>query len=330
ESRIAYDVEYENALHYSPTFQRYASELVDRLAREHDLAAKNILEIGCGSGEFLAELCDRAGAAGFGFDPAHDPARAAKPRNATVSIQRTSFSAAHARQAYDFLCARHVLEHIARPVDFLRRLRRWIDGEHRPAYYLEVPNVLYTLRDMGIWDIIYEHCSYFSPRSLARTVERAGCGVRRVLESYGGQFASVEGRLGGDDPPPMIPGESDDEIEGLVERFSEHYQAKQSEWTDRLSDLARRGERAAVWGAGSKGVTFLNATNAPLDVVPLVIDVNPRKAGRHVVGTGQRIVPPQELAGSDVDLVIVMNPNYLPEITARMRALGVAPPAVTP
>ena len=34
--------------------------------------------------------------------------------------------------------------------------------------------MLFTLRDLAIWDIIYEHCGYFVPESLASCFDEAG------------------------------------------------------------------------------------------------------------------------------------------------------------
>ena len=65
----------------------------------------------------------------------------------------------------------------------------------------------------------------------------------------------------------------------------------------------------AIWGAGSKGVAFTNAVAPDVQV----IDVNPRKRGRYVPGTGVAVSSPTDLAGT-IDTVLVMNGLYLEEI----------------
>jgi hypothetical protein len=87
--------------------------------------------------------------------------------------------------------------------------------------------------------------------------------------------------------------------------------------------LAAAGQRGVVWGAGSKGVTFLNATGAGEEIVA-VVDINPRKQGKYVAGTGQRIVAPTELAEIRPDFVIIMNANYREEIGGMLAEVGVA------
>ena len=71
-------------------------------------------------------------------------------------------------------------------------VRRSLEKNPRAAVYFEVPNVLFTLRQNGVWDIIYEHRSYFGPQSLHRLFTSAGFHVRDVRESFGGQYLSLE------------------------------------------------------------------------------------------------------------------------------------------
>jgi len=68
ESLIDYDVDYDNTLHHSRTFQVYASDLAQRLARDYGLDGRQVAELGCGKGHFLVELCRAAGCRGIGFD----------------------------------------------------------------------------------------------------------------------------------------------------------------------------------------------------------------------------------------------------------------------
>ena len=52
------------------------------------------------------------------------------------------------------------------------------------------------------------------------------------------------------------------------------------------------------------------------------MDINPRKQGMYVAGTGQQIVPPEFLKYYQPDVVIVMNPIYESEIRQIIEGLG--------
>jgi hypothetical protein len=192
--------------------------------------------------------------------------------------------------------------------------------------YFEMPNALWTLRDMGIWDIIYEHCSYFTPASLAAACEGAGFSVLDLREVFGGQFLAVEA-VPADGPVPPTFGDRLDfvQMERDVAAFGENYRAKVDHWRTRLDELAHKGQRAVVWGSGSKGVTFLNTLR---DESPIahVVDINPRKQGMFVAGTGQAIISPDALREHRPDLVIVMNRLYEGEIRRMLDERGIDAP----
>ena len=99
------------------------------------------------------------------------------------------------------------------------------------------------------------------------------------------------------------------------------YREKLETWRGLINDAG--GAQLGVWGAGSKGVSFVNLLT---DVPParVLIDVNPGKQGRYVPGTGQQVVGPEALAETGVDLVVIMNPNYRSEIETTLRNQSVA------
>lgn len=320
--RLEYTQQYENSLDYSPKFQAYVAQLADRLVRRFRLYGKDIIEIGCGQGRFLGLMARIGGNRGVGYDPSYDPVRGLAEPGQAVQVHRELFDQAHASGPADLICCRQVLEHIAEPIPFLRSIARAIASRPETIVFFEVPNVLYTLKDMGIWDIIYEHCSYFSPGSLGRLFVGAGFELLEVAQQYDGQFITVEARLRGPGDAPSrerLPGLA---LGDLVGRFRQSCLAKMNQWRRTLCRLERLGRRAVVWGAGSKGITFLNAMDVSSGQIEYVVDLNPHKHGRYLTGTGQRIVPPEFLRDYQPRVIIVMNPLYQSEIRQAARRLG--------
>jgi hypothetical protein len=318
-----YSQAYENSLHFSPSFQRYAEELADRLIADYGLHGKDVIDLGCGKGDFLKLICARGGNRGTGFDPSYVPDPADNDPGSRVRFVREFYSERHTAYPVDLISCRHVLEHIPQPRTMVEGLRRSVGNRHTTAIYFEVPNVLYTLRDMGIWDLIYEHCAYFSAPSLTRLFTSAGFDVHAVAETFGGQYLGLEARpAAGDRGTSLAGGAEPADILPFAEQFAARYREKVAEWKQRVADLRRQGKQAVVWGGGSKGVTFLNTVNAG-DQMEVMVDINPRKKGLFVPGTGQQIVGPDHLQTAPPDVIVVMNPLYREEIRTQALALGV-------
>ena len=321
---VEYSQRYENSLHFSPRFRKYADDLAGRLVERFDLHGKRLVEIGAGDGDFLRLLCRRGGNRGLGFDPGYDGPPGEDGDG--VTIVPDFYSEAHAGEPADFIVCRHVLEHIERPREFLASVRAAIGDRAGAALYFEVPDFNFTLRDLGIWDIIYEHCAYFTAPSLSRLFAAAGFAVSNVESAFGGQFLGLEAAPAPDGRSADDAGEVD-ALTRLVGSFAEVFRAKLDAWNEYLASLARDGRRAVVWGAGSKGVTFLNIVSA--SAVDRVVDINPRKHGMFVAGAGLPIVPPEALRDDPPDVVLVMNPVYRDEIRHELDHLRVRPDVLT-
>ena len=83
-----------------------------------------------------------------------------------LEIVKDYYSPKYSNYSADLLCCRHVLEHIFEPVQFINSIRTAMQNRKDAVLFFEVPNVLYTIRDLGIWDIIYEHFSYYNAFSI--------------------------------------------------------------------------------------------------------------------------------------------------------------------
>ena len=322
-TRLHYTQDYENSLDYSPRFQDYAQSLAAQLIKRHNLHDKDIIGIGSGKGDFLLLLCKLGNNRAVGFDPSYVPQKDHIQVKNRVKFIQDFYSERYTDYQGDLICCRHTLEHIHNPKDLLIPLRRAIGEQLDTAIYFEVPNALHTFRNLAIWDICYEHCSYFTPVSLAHTFSSCGFRVCEVTEEFDSQFLSLEAL-----PSKGVADATDKQL-GEVKRlaseitdFATNFKNKVESWRSELEQIKGKGQRAVVWGAGSKGVNFLNVLNIQ-DQIEYVVDINPRKQGMYIVGTGQQIVPPEFLRNYQPDVVIVMNPIYKSEIEQFTTSLGV-------
>src|SRR6478735_10780950 len=114
-SLLSYSPEYENSLHFSAHFQKYAESLATELVHRYGLTGKRIVEIGCGRGDFLASLCRGGKNVGLGFDMSYPPDE--PPLSKSISVSPTSYGRAQSSLDPDLVCMRHVLEHVAEPAE---------------------------------------------------------------------------------------------------------------------------------------------------------------------------------------------------------------------
>jgi hypothetical protein len=187
----------------------------------------------------------------------------------------------------------------------------------------DLPDVVRVLREGAFWDIYYEHCSYFSPGSLARLFRRTGFRVLELELDYDDQYIVLEARAAddaqADEPLPLE--ETARELGADVEAFRRTFAATAAKWRDVLAAARADGRRVAIWGAGSKGVAFLT-TLASGDEVAYAVDINPYKQGKYLAGTGHEVLGPKALRERPPELVIAMNAVYVDEIGEQLAALG--------
>lgn len=319
-----YSGRYEETQAFSPTFNGFHKNLARDLVNRHHLKHKDIIEIGCGKGEFLNLLCELGENRGLGYDPGYSEARGREFGSSRFEVVRDFFSERHANRQADFVACKMTLEHIHTPREFIEtaiRVARRPDG----VVFIQVPEALRIVRDCAFEDVYYEHCSYFTAGTLARLFDSLGFEVVNTEVTYGDQYLTVEAR-----PITSPPGSGSrvtsdlHELTALVASFPGRFKRTVDQWSERLAAWARTGKNVVIWGSGSKGVSFL-ATVPGAEVVTNAVDVNPFRRGYFMPGTGQKILSPEELPVVKPDVVVVMNRVYVPEIRSSLASHGLQP-----
>jgi hypothetical protein len=314
---------YEATQGFSATFNTFAKKLAERWARDYLKPGQTALEIGCLIGEFTRLLHEVSGCNAIGIDPVLE--KASDPGSA-VRLIPDYYSEKYADLPADLVVCRHTLEHLAGVGDFVRMIRQVIGERRETVVAIEVPDTLPILQHGAFWDLYYEHCSYFTPGSLARLFRSAGFDLIDLRREYDDQYLILEARPA--DGPTRPRFDLEDDLAAVTEAVSGFPAAAERQvarWRRVIDETLAEGKRVALWGSGSKAVGFLTTLQVGHERLPLVVDINPRKQGSFLPGTGQQIVAPAALLDERPDVVIVMNPVYVPEIRAALDSMGLKP-----
>jgi SAM-dependent methyltransferase len=296
---VEYDPLYDNDQAQSGSFYAHMSEMAARVASRVGDRSR-IVEIGCGQGQFIEVLAFLLpeDAAIYGFDPSWRGTGEAGPDGSTIYRRYfTPETASLVPDGADIVIARHTIEHIKDPVGFLRGVRSTILPSWDARLFLETPDIDWIVAHRQIQDLFYEHCSIFSRQSLATALWKAGFEPVSIENVFGNQYFWVEAR-------PVIDSLRDT-------RFGEQVECSRQDWRE---FVRRQGTQVYLWGAASKGVTFSILIGD--GGISGVVDINARKIGKYLPVTGIPVIGPGDLP--DSACVIVMNPNYLPEIAAAL------------
>jgi SAM-dependent methyltransferase len=312
-ARQDYSLPSEESQAFSPRFRAFSQKLAAGLVERYDVRGKDVLEAGCGRGDFLVEICELGGNRGVGIDPGWMAGRLEHPPS--VEFVRAPYDKAQAHRAADIVLCRHTLEHIAQVREFVDLLRR--PAERRGGVVvIEVPDVLRVLEEAAFWDVYYEHCSYFTAGSLAGLARRCGLDVLRNRLEFDDQYLVLEASPSSPSNS-LLQGDDGEALRQAVQHFAGEAPRAIARWRE----LFDSRDRVALWGGSSKAVAFLTAVGAEGEIA--VVDINPYRQGAFLPGAARRVLAPDELPAASPDLVLAMNPAYIREIAAELERLGV-------
>jgi len=313
-----YGDRYDSSLFYSSHFQDFAIKLASSLIQRYDLHDKCIIEIGGGKVDFLSLLIDLGHNHGLRFDPfctkVEDNSR--KANDLVVGSIPDFYRQIDGSNEASLIFCYHELEHMNYPKNFLVNLRKMLGYSPKTHVFFAVPNALKVFEEGDFTDIIYEHVSYFTVPSLFYLFSSCGFKVCEVRESKNEIFDSIyigatpKTRTKSSLKPDLKP--EADKIKTCVASFAAKSANKIEKESSRIKKLLNKKNRVIIWGAGARGVTFLNILKDSR--IEYAVDINPRKQGKYIPGTGQKIVEPKFLLMHEPDYVILANSAYENEI----------------
>jgi hypothetical protein len=320
-----YDNQYDNSLFYSAHFQNFANKLANELVQRYNLHNKRIVEIGGGKVDFLSMLISLGHNSGFRFDPFNSKVEGEDQAiNGFASSNLRSFQPVSEDKKVDFIFSYHELEHVNNPINFLKNLRLAIAKNVSVRLFFSVPNALKAFEDGDYTDVIYEHVSYFTIPSLFFLFANCGFGISNMEETEGEIFDSIYVDSTIEQEASETKSVSETaviQVEKCVRQFAARTDENIKRLSKQLKKLLDERNRIVIWGVGARGVTILNILKDQR--IEYAVDINPRKQGMYVPGTGQQIVKPEFLSDYKPQCILLSNEPYEAEIKKTLDELGI-------
>jgi len=310
--------QYESSQAASAHFGDFAKSLAQDWVTRHRLTGKTVLEVGCGSGDFLRRLVECGVGKAIGIDPLAD----GTPRIPHVELIPRSFDVTQLDLAADALVCRHTLEHIQDVHGFLLLLHRWAAADPQRVVLFEIPDAERIFAERAFWDIYYEHCNYFTEQTTTNAFVLAGFDVTRAARVYDDQYLIVEARARSraDAASTLL---TQANLLTMYREFADDVRIAIDACQRALGRLRQQQRPLILWQGAAKTVGFMSALHDPT-VIDGAIDLSPHRQGKYLPGSGLPVYAPEELRRLAPKFVVLMNPVYLGEVRARIAALGLA------
>lgn len=316
--------------------RRYAAAMIERFALG---AGSRVVEVASNDG-YLLRFFQERGVPVLSVEPAANVAAAAEAAGIPTRVAFFGLETARALAAEgwraDLVAGNNVLAHVPDLNDFVAGLALLLAPGG--VLTLEFPHLVRLVEGNQFDTIYHEHFSYFSFLAVEGVLRRHGLALFDVeeLPTHGGSLRVYAQHGGGSTQPPgaqppgthpvtprvaeLLARERAAGVDGLdyYRSFGERVRETKRKLLTFLIDARRRGRSVAGYGAPAKGNTLLNYCGIGTDLLDYTVDRSPHKQGRYLPGSRIPIHPPEHLAETRPDYVLILPWNLRDEITAQM------------
>lgn len=325
------DYDYFSAV--SESWVAHAKRYVDMAIKRFNLGQQSlVLEVASNDGYLLQHMV-QAGIPVLGIEPAANVAEAARARGVPTQClffgRKTAEALRSQGIAADLTIANNVLAHVPAIGDFAAGFAAILKPDGVATF--EFPHVLNLIEQLQFDTIYHEHFSYLSLITVERIFSAAGLRVFDVedLPTHGGSlrvYACRANASHAETPHVATLRQREraahlDSLAGYTGFAAQVETVKQS-FRAFLAEAKGSGKHVAAYGAAAKGNTFLNVCGTTSGDIIEVYDRNVVKQGKLLPGTHIPIVPPDRMAATRPDYLLILPWNLAAEISGTMRHLG--------
>jgi len=276
----------------SKELREYKKDQLKRLFDKYELWDKDILEFGCGNGQFL-DIFSELGLDVAGVEFGEDNLKKCLEKKYNVSKD-------FPQSSYDTICCFHVLEHYPYPDIMLEEFRSLLNPEG--IVILEVPNYD-IIEDMNNWlEFTRDHRVYYRKRTLEYLLLSKGFEVIEVIEDVDTVCLTVIARK-----------------KKIKDSFGEmKYQMIRD--IDDFKKVA--GENFYVFGAGHYSQLLINLLYSKYKIKPKkIFDSNKDKCGGKICGI--EVDHRDKILKYEIDRLIIICGIYNNEVEKMLKEINV-------
>jgi hypothetical protein len=318
---------------YSTAWVEHAREYVEKMRDRLALGSDDlVVELASNDGYLLQHFVG-TGIPILGIDPAANVAKVAEERGVPTLVaffgRETAQRLVDEGKQASLIAGNNVLAQVPDLNDFVAGVKVLL-RENGTATF-EFPHLLRLLEGLQYDTIYHEHFSYFSFTTIAEIFRAHGLSVYDVEElwTHGGSLRVYAQHDGGPHEASAAVSEllAREEAEGLLTseryaRFADDVKESKRALLELLIRLRREGKQVVGYGAPGKGNTLLNYCGIRTDLLDYTVDRNPYKHGLFTPGTHIPIYPPEKIAETRPDFVLVLPWNLIDEIAAQLGYVG--------
>jgi hypothetical protein len=314
---------------YSTSWVEHAREYVEMIRARLELGPDDfVVELASNDGYLLQHFVG-SGIPILGIDPAANVAEDAAGRGVPTLVAffgtETAERLARDGKPASLVIGNNVLAQVPDLNDFVAGVRTLLRDDGTATF--EFPHLLHLLDRLEYDTIYHEHFSYFSFATIVEILRTHGLDVYDVEElgTHGGSLRVYA-------QPSGAPHETREAVPGLLRReqdeglrsperysrFAEEVKESKRALLDLLIRLRREGKQVVGYGAPGKGNTLLNYCGIRTDLLDYTVDRNPHRQGLFTPGTHIPIFPPERIAETRPDYIVVLPWNLIDEISAQL------------
>lgn len=323
--------EYAYFSSYSDSWLRHAKHYADMITQRLGLNEESlVVELASNDGYLLQNFVAK-NIPCLGIEPADNVAAVAMKKGVPTRVLYFSKEIARELAAEgfraDLLAANNVLAHVPDLNSFVAGIKVLLADDG--VMTVEFPQWLTTMNGNQFDSIYQEHYCYYSFYTVEKIFAAHGITLFDVedLTTHGGSLR-IYGRHTQDRSKPVTPAvhaTRQREIDAGLTRvdtyraFAEKVAATKRNLLDFLIQAKRAGKSVAAYGAPGKGNTLLNYCGIREDFIDYAVDRNPYKHGKFLPGTHIPVFPPQKIAETRPDFVLILPWNLQDEIVQQLQ-----------